>query len=131
MKKRPNVSIKILLRYKDKVLMLRHKNGAHDFPGGRMEWRESMLGTLKRELIEELNYSLKEEPSLFSVWNFVSKDKKRHTVLIHYMCFLDKKPKLVSQENAEILWLTKKDLLSIIKNQEFVDKVFEHKKEKK
>ena len=37
MNKRPNVSIKILLRHKDKVLMLRHKNGAHDFPGGRME----------------------------------------------------------------------------------------------
>ena len=129
MNKRPNVSIKILLRHKDKVLILRHKNGSYDFPGGRMEWKESILGTLRRELIEELNYSLKGEPSLFSVWNFISKDKKRHTVLIHYIHFLDKKPKLVSQENAEILWLTKKEmeLLGIIKDKKFRDKIFKQK----
>ena len=129
MNKRPNVSIKILLRHKDKVLILRHKNGSYDFPGGRMEWKESILGTLRRELIEELNYSLKGEPSLFSVWNFISKDKKRHIVLIHYIYFLDKKPKLVSQENAEILWLTKKEmeLLGIIKDKKFRDKIFKQK----
>ena len=129
MSKHPNVSIKILLRYKNQVLILKHPDGTFDFPGGTMEWKESILGTLKRELIEELNYSLKEEPSLFSVWNFVSKDKKRHTVLINYMCFLDKKPTLVSQENAEILWLTKKDMesMGVIKNKEFREKIFRQK----
>ena len=129
MNKRPNVSIKILLRYKNQVLMLKQEDGTYTFPGGRMEWKESILGTLKRELIEELDYSLTEEPILFSVWNFISKDKKRHTVLINYICFLDKKPKLVSQENAEILWLTKKDmeLLSIIKEKKFRDKIFKQK----
>ena len=129
MNKRPNVSVKLLLRYENQVLMLKHENGAYGFPGGRMEWEESILGALKRELIEELNYSLKGEPSLFSVWSFVSKDKKRHTVLIHYICFLDKKPKLVSQEKAEILWLTKKDMesLGIIKNKKFRDKIFKQK----
>ena len=104
--------------------MLRRKNGANDFPGGRMEWKESMLGALKRELIEELNYSLDKEPKLFDVWNYISKNKQRHSVFIYYIYRLDKKPRLISQENAEILWLTKKDLLSIIKNQEFVNKVF-------
>ncbi len=129
MNKRPKVSIKILLRYKNQVLMLKHENGEYGFPGGTMEWRESILGTLKRELIEELDYSLTEEPVLFSVWNFISKDKQRHIVLIHYICFLDKKPKLVSQENAEILWLTKKDMesLGIIKEKKFRDKIFKQK----
>lgn len=126
MNKRPKVSIKILLRYKNQVLMLKEPDGTFNFPGGTMEWRESILGTLKRELIEELNYSLKREPDFFSVWNFVSKDKKRHIVLIHYIYFLDKKPKLVSQEKAEILWVTKKDMeaLGIAKNKKFRDKIF-------
>jgi ADP-ribose pyrophosphatase YjhB (NUDIX family) len=76
--------------------MLRHKNGAFDLPGGRMKWGESIFGTLNRELKEELNYSLKEEPKLFQVWNYISKDKKRHTVLINYILKLKKKPRLFS-----------------------------------
>ncbi len=129
MNKRPNVSIKILLRYKNQVLMLKEPDGTFHFPGGTMEWGESIFDTLKRELIEELDYSLTEEPVLFSVWNFISKDKKRHIILIHYIYFLDKKPKLVSQEKAEILWLTKKDMesLGIAKNKKFRDKIFKQK----
>ena len=61
MKKYPNVTLKIIFRYRGKVLMFRHPSGAFDFPGGRMEWGESIFGTLKRELKEELNYNLKIE----------------------------------------------------------------------
>ena len=129
MKKYPNATVKLLLRHENQVLMLRHENGAYDFPGGRMEWKESIPGTLKRELIEELDYSLDKEPKLFDVWNYISKDKQRHSVFIYYIYWLDKKPKLVSQENAEILWLTKKDMesLGIIKDKKFRDKVFKQK----
>jgi hypothetical protein len=38
MKKYPNVSVKIIFKYKNQILMLRHQNGAFDFPGGRMKW---------------------------------------------------------------------------------------------
>jgi ADP-ribose pyrophosphatase YjhB (NUDIX family) len=108
MKKYPNVAIAIILRYRDRILILKHKNGALKFPGGKMEWRESILGALKRELKEELNYSLEKEPELFSVFNYISKDKKEHTVFIDYFYPLAKKPKLTSPEKLEILWLTKK-----------------------
>lgn len=126
MKKYPNVSVKIIFKYKNKILILRHKNGAFNFPGGRMKWGESLFETLNRELKEELNYSLKEEPKLFQVWNYISKDKKRHTVIINHILQLDKKPKFSSPEKAEPLWLTKKELFSmnIIKDKKFLDKIF-------
>jgi len=129
MKKYPNVSVKIIFKYKNQILMLRHKNGAYDFPGGRMEWGESIFGTLNRELKEELNYSLKEEPKLFQVWNYISKDKKRHTVLINYILKLKKKPRLFSPEKSKILWLTKRKLesMNIIKEKDFRDKIFKWK----
>jgi ADP-ribose pyrophosphatase YjhB (NUDIX family) len=129
MKKYPNVAVAIILRYKDKILMLKHKNGVFSLPGGRMEWGESILGALYRELKEELDYSLKKEPELFSVFNYISKDKKRHTFFIDYIYPLNKKPKLSSPEKLEILWLTKKDLISknIIKDKKFLDKVFNYK----
>jgi len=100
MKKYPNVAVKIMLKHKNRILMLRHKNGAFDFPGGRMEWKESILKTLKRELKEELYYSLKGKPELFDVWNYVSKDKKRHSVFIYYIYPLGKKLEFSSSEEA-------------------------------
>jgi len=126
MKKYPNVTIKILFRYKNKVLILKHQDGVIDFPGGRMEWRESILGALNRELKEELNYSLKREPKLFDVWNYISKNKKRHSVMIHFIYHFGKKPKFSSPEKLKILWLTKKDIISmnIIKEKKFLDKIF-------
>ena len=130
MKKYPNVAVKIIFRYKNKVLILEHKNGVFSFPGGRMKWGESIPGALNRELKEELNYSLENEPELLDVWNYISKNRLRHSVMINFIQQLVKKPKLSSPEKLKILWLTKKDILSrnIIKNKEFVDKIFNYKK---
>jgi len=126
MKKYPNVAVAIILKCKDRMLILKHKNGALKFPGGKIEWGESILGALHRELKEELNYSLKKKPELFSVFNYISKDKKEHTVFIDYIYPLAKKPKLSSPEKLEILWLTKKELLSkkIIKDKKFLERIF-------
>jgi len=130
MKKYPNVAVAIILRYRDRILILKHKNGALKFPGGKMEWGESILGALYRELKEELNYSLKKEPELFSVFNYISKDKKLHDVFIDYIYPLAKKPKLSSPEKLEILWLTKKEILTqgIIKDKKLLDKVLKFKR---
>jgi len=128
MKKYPNVSLKVIFRYRSEVMMFRHHNGAFDFPGGRMEWKESIFGALNREIKEELNFPLKKEPELFSVWNYISKDRKRHSVMIHFIYPLDKKPKFSSPERVEILWLTGKELFSknIIRDKKFINKIYEY-----
>lgn len=130
MKKYPTVAVNIIFRYKNKILILKHKNGVYSFPGGRMEWGESILGALNRELKEELNYSLEKEPELFGVWNYISKNKRRHNVFINYIQQLDKKPRLSSPEKLKILWLTKRELISknIIKDEGFLDRIFSWKK---
>ena len=127
MKKYPNVSVKIIFKYKNKVLMLHQRNGKFDFPGGRIEWEESPLAALNRELKEELNYSLRKEPQLFSVWSYISKNKRRHTILIDYIYPLAKKSEFFSLEKAEPLWLTKEELIRIIKDKKFVKKIFDFK----
>ena len=132
MKKYPNVTVKIIFRYKDKILMLGHKNGVFSFPGGRMEWGESIFEALNRELKQELNYFLKEEPELFSVWNYISKNRKRHSIFINYIHCLDKKINFSSPEKLQTLWLTKNDILSknIIQEKKFLDKIFNYRNHK-
>ncbi len=84
------------------------------------------MGALYRELKEEIDYSLKEEPELFAVFNHISKDKKEHTVFIDYIYRLNKKPNLSSPEKLEILWLTREEIIdkNISKDREFLDKIF-------
>ncbi|PIV43686.1 MAG: hypothetical protein COS26_00180 [Candidatus Nealsonbacteria bacterium CG02_land_8_20_14_3_00_40_11] len=131
MKKRPNVTVKIMLRYKDKVLMVKHEDGSFGFPGGHVERNESLIGALKRELNEELKYNLKKEPKLFEVWNYIPEENpggktKDHTVFLNYILKLNKKPVLSSPENIGIFWFTRKDIISkgIIKDKSFLDKIF-------
>jgi len=124
MKKYPNVTLKVLLKYRDRILIMRHKNGSYDFPGGQIEFGESLFGALQRELKEELNFKLDREPALFEVWNYISKDKKRHSVMVNYIYFLNKKPKLKSPEKLEILWLNKKEMKNIIKDHNFVEEMY-------
>ncbi len=130
MKKYPNVTVKVIFRYKDKILLLGHKNGVFSFPGGRMEWGESISGALNRELKEELNYSLKIELELFDIWNYISENKKRHSVMVYFIQKLSKKPLFLSPEKLKILWFTKRDIISkgIIKDKKFLDKIFRWKK---
>lgn len=131
MKKRPNVTVKIMLRYKDEVLMIKHRDGGLGFPGGHVERGESLIGTLKRELKEELNYSLKKEPKLFDIWNYIPEENpgentRDHTVFLNYILKLDKKPILSSPEKLGIFWFKRKEIesLNIIKDKKFLDKVF-------
>jgi len=126
MKKYPNVTVAIIFRYKDKVLILKHRNGVFSFPGGRMNWGESILGALNRELKEELNYSLENKPKLFDVWNYISKNRRRHSVFIDYIYQFNKKPKFYSPEKLQTLWLKKNDFkqMNIIKDKKFLDKMF-------
>ena len=105
---------------------MRHQNGIFDFPGGRIEFGESPLEALKRELKEELNYSLTRKPTFFNVWNYLSKNRKRHSIFLTYILRLSTKPKLYSSEKADLLWLNKKEFLDgkVVENKEFVKKIF-------
>lgn len=125
--KYPNVTQKVIFRYQDKVLIFQHPDGSWDFPGGQLEWGEDLLGGLNRELEEEMSFSLPKIPKLFHVWNYISEDKSRHSVMIYYLWNLDEQPELNTTEDHKFKWLTKKDMTEagIIKDDpDFRDKIF-------
>jgi len=126
----PNITQKIILRYKDKILIMRHRNGVYDFPGGRLEWGEGLFESLQRELLEELGIRLRYEPRLFHAWNYISKDKSRHSVMIYYFYKLKRLHNNASPEDIELLWLNKKEMGKVVKDQDFVKRMFRLKDKK-
>lgn len=121
-----DITVKIIFKWKDQILIMKHLNGMFDFPGGRVEFGESSVEALKRELKEELNYSLAKEPKFFNVWNYLSGNGKRHSIFLTYILRLSRKPRLVSSEKADLLWLTEKEFIkgNVVKNKNFVRKIF-------
>ncbi len=126
----PNITQKIILRYKNKILITRLKNGEYDFPGGRLEWKESLFESLQRELKEELGLKLIHEPLLFHVWNYISKDRSRHSVMIYYFYELKQPQDLFSPEDVKLLWLNKKEMGKVVRDQDFVERMFRLKDKK-
>lgn len=124
MNKYPNITQKIILKQGNKIMILRHKDGIYDFPGGRLEWGESLFDSLQRELSEEIGIKLDGQPSLFHVWNYISKDKERHSVMIYYIYKLKGGRNLVSPEGLEILWLTKDEMKKVIRDKNYVERMF-------
>ncbi len=66
----------------DKILMVRHKKGEKKYwllPGGRMEFGETMVETLKREMIEETGLEISVGNLMF-VSEAIPEDNHRHIV---------------------------------------------------
>jgi len=82
-------------------------------PGGHIEFGETILEALKRELIEEINFNLKNDPKLLYVWTYIRKNKNIHRVYIVYLIDIgSKQKKFIHQEidDMEFVWLRKEEI---------------------
>lgn len=127
MNKNPEVSVKLVVRVRDHVLMLRRASGSYIFPGGHLEWGERTLDCLKRESKEELSYALNTDPEFFDLYEHIMPDGSQHILVLHYLLVLISKPQLkLADDEAEskIMWLTREELAKIVPRSAFVAKVF-------
>lgn len=89
-----------------------------DIPGGHVQFGETLLEALQRELQEEIGFNLTIEPKLIHAWTYVPTDKTEHTVYVGYLLDLPESTLFQSKEfgdSIEFVWLDKDD----IKEQKF------------
>lgn len=100
--------------------------GMWGFPGGAMEFGETMAETIKREVKEELGIKIKPLKRLPPV-NHRIPNEKQHWVAVPYICQLvSGKPKILEPNKcSDIGWFSLKETeklkLSLVAKEAFVD----------
>ncbi|OHA44714.1 MAG: hypothetical protein A3G04_03960 [Candidatus Taylorbacteria bacterium RIFCSPLOWO2_12_FULL_44_9] len=115
----PKVSVKIVFRCGGHFLYYITKSGIRDIPGGHVNFGETILEALKRELKEELGYKLTKAPKFLDTWSYIRKDKNAHRIYFVFTLKLPTKNNFKSLEfgdDLEFIWLHKNQ----IKEQKFL-----------
>jgi ADP-ribose pyrophosphatase YjhB (NUDIX family) len=106
-----------IILHNDKILAVKHsKDGSYfALPGGHLEWGESVIECIKREITEELGI-IPEIGRLLYVRNYVREDSNVQSIEFHFEITnsadyvdIDKLTGTHSHELAEICWIGKND----------------------
>lgn len=91
--KRPKVGVGVIIRKDNKVLVgkrkSKHGNGTWGFPGGHLEFMETIEDCVIREVLEETLISVK-NIQFAAVTNDLHKDSQKHYITIYMVCDFDK-----------------------------------------
>lgn len=111
------VSVKAVFISDGAVMFLRTSDGKiRDLPGGHVEFGETTIGALKRELKEELDFEYFAEPFLAHVWTYFSRDGKAHRINIVYGIDVGGGcPQFIYRErdDVELVWLPEEKIKSM------------------
>jgi mutator protein MutT len=95
----------------EKILITRRPEGSHlsgcwEFPGGKQEEGEDLIGCLAREIREELDLEIQVQKALFTVHH--KYDAKAVTIHFFDCTIIKGNPK--PMEGQEVRWVKSKDL---------------------
>jgi 8-oxo-dGTP diphosphatase len=105
----------IIYNDKNQVLLAKRSSNKKMDPnlwetiGGSIEFGESPIECLEREIKEELNSQLF-NVELFGVYSYINKDNEIHVISIQYLAKIDKSLKFNKNEIAEIRWINEVDI---------------------
>ena len=114
MEKKFYVAVKALVCYGRKFLLIKRTTEARgdyyhwEFPGGRLEFGESPMQALKREINEETGLEV-EKLILLNAWNSF-KDECTEIIGLTYICTANGDNVMLSKEHSYYEWVTYEEM---------------------
>ena len=114
MEKKFYVAVKALVCYGRKFLLIKRTTEARgdyyhwEFPGGRLEFGESPMQALKREINEETGLEV-EKLILLNAWNSF-KDECTEIIGLTYICTANGDNVMLSKEHTDYEWVTYEEM---------------------
>ena len=114
MEKKIYVAVKALVCYGSKFLLIKRTTEARgdyyhwEFPGGRLEFGESPMQALKREINEETGLEV-EKLILLNAWNSF-KDECTEIIGLTYICTANGDNVMLSKEHSDYEWVTYEEM---------------------
>ena len=114
MEKKFYVAVKALVCYGRKFLLIKRTTEARgdyyhwEFPGGRLEFGESPMQALKREINEETGLDV-EKLILLNAWNSF-KDECTEIIGLTYICTANGDNVMLSKEHSDYEWVTYEEM---------------------
>jgi len=108
------VCVKSLIIFKRRVLIIKRSNysdigqGEWDIPGGGMQFGETLLECLNREIKEETGLTVRVDRLLYAMTTQIS--PTRQIVGLTYLSHADTEEVILSQEHTDFLWAIKEQL---------------------
>ena len=120
------IFVKSFVVYKRKVLTIQRSNyngfgnGEWDIPGGGLQFGESPLECLEREIREEAGLTVCIDRLLYALSVI---NPTRQNVGLFYLGYSDSDNVTLSHEHSHYLWATKKELVELMSKSVFEDYV--------
>ena len=103
------LNVYCVLFNKDRLLLLKRKNGFWEFPGGGVDWGEDPEDSLLREVKEETSITVRKPLKFLGITSAVYEKEtdEKHSVYIVYSAETESDEVRLSGEHTEYRWLNK------------------------
>ncbi len=112
------VAVKSVLLYENKVLLLQRANtlangpGIWEFPGGKLEFDETLRQAIVREIQEETGIQASVKRLLYTA--DLKTHPHRQVVIINFLCQAQNNEVTLSHEHQNYLWATRQEMLTLL-----------------
>ncbi len=103
------LNVYVVVKNRDRILLLKRKDGLWEFPGGSVDWGEQPEGAARRETREETGIKITGNLELLGITSatYEKDGHEKHSVYIVYSADSETNEVSLSKEHYEYRWLTK------------------------